>query len=48
MSVTNPNCKSPVLSVAMDVEDAQWEWMNGEEQAVYVRYRPTGCRFRKP
>ena len=42
VSVTNGNCKSPVVNIACDMDDSQWEWLNEEEQAMYSYYRPNG------
>ena len=44
VSVTNGNCKSPVVNIACDMDDSQWEWLNEEEQAMYSYYRPSGWK----
>ena len=41
VSVTNPNCKDPVVDKVWDMADDQWEWINDEEQAIYAYYRPS-------
>ena len=41
VSVTNDSWKTPVVDVVRDLDDADWECINDEEQAIYSYYRPS-------
>ncbi len=42
VSVTNDNWKKPVVNAVKDSDNADWQWINGEEQAIYSSHRPNG------